>query len=109
MLLYDVVNATLTNLSLSLTTNGQERLSLGDAISGDGRFVAFTSESGGQSDLYVWDRDSGDATNVTAAWSGEVRTASISEDGRYIAFEGDTGGQFDIYRADNPVHDDFIV
>jgi Tol biopolymer transport system component len=41
--------------------------------------------------------------------SGEARNASISEDGRYIAFEANPGGQFDIYRADNPLHDDFIV
>ena len=108
VLLYDLTNATLTNLSLSLPTNGEE--SFRDGISGDGRFVAFTSNSGGVFDLYVWDRDTGDATNVTADWDGLARNATISEDGRYIAFEGRSDGfQFDIYRADNPLHDDFIV
>ena len=109
VLLYDVVNATLTNVSSSLPTNGEEFFS--DGISGDGRFVAFTSTSGGVTDLYVWDRDTGDATNVTADWDGLARNATISEDGQYIAFEGRITGenQFDIYRADNPVHDDFIV
>ena len=102
-------NGELTNISLSLPTNGEEFISR-DAISGEGQFVVFMSTSGGQTDVFVWDRDTGDTANITAEIDGLARNASISEDGRYIAFEANPDGlQFDIYRAENPLHDDFIM
>jgi len=102
-------NGELTNISLSLPTNGEEFISR-DAISGEGQFVVFMSTSGGQTDIFVWDRDTGDTANITAEIDGLARNASISEDGRYIAFEANPDGlQFDIYRAENPLHDDFIM
>ena len=78
------------------------------SISGDGRFVTYASTVAGETDIYVWDRD----TNTTHQFDlpDVQRNASISTDGKYISFESKPDGfQFDVYRADNPLHDDFIV
>ncbi|HRW38580.1 MAG TPA: DUF4214 domain-containing protein [Aquihabitans sp.] len=68
------------------------------AVSGDGRFVAFTSASplvaadtNGVSDVYVRDRMAGTTTRASLGPSGQQLSAlsevcSLSRDGRYVGF-----------------------
>ncbi len=70
------------------------------SLSGDGRFVAFTSratslvvgDANGHADVFVRDRQSGTTVLASLASSGaqandDCGNASISADGRYVAFE----------------------
>jgi hypothetical protein len=93
----------------------------GSAISGDGRFVAFTAvgsdlvpgDTNGYTDVLVHDRLTGETTRVSVdSLGGQGNQASwanaISGDGRFVAFEalasnlvsGDTNRRLDIF-----VHD----
>src|SRR5438445_5767616 len=77
--------------------------SSGPAMSGDGRFVAFSSgasnlvadDTNGRSDIFVHDRMTGDTTRVSVAADGaqgdanSIGTAAISADGRFVAFVSD--------------------
>ena len=90
-------------------------------ISGDGRFVTFTSRSPDlvvgdvhvdREDVFVHDRQTGATTLVSVNSDGQqaLRQSgdpSISGDGRFVAFESlaplvpdDTNGDFDVYRHD---------
>ncbi|WP_413612356.1 hypothetical protein [Bdellovibrio sp. HCB-110] len=81
------------------------------SINGDGRYVAFESNStnlvsgdtNAQTDVFVHDRQTGNTSRVSVNRSGVEgnwysATACISSDGRYIAFESE---------ADNLVSGDF--
>jgi Tol biopolymer transport system component len=91
------------------------------SISGDGRYVAFTSyasnfvagDTNGWSDVFVKDLQTGTTTRVSThtdgtQGNGESSYPSISGDGRYVAFQslannlvaGDTDGQRDIFIKD---------
>jgi len=75
----------------------------GTAISGDGRFVAFTSDASnlvsndtnGVTDVFVRDRQAGVTTRVSIGSSGGQANnfsdfpLSISSDGRFVAFNSD--------------------
>lgn len=90
-------------------------------ISGDGRFVVFTSfatslvpgTTNSAMDVFVRDRLAGTTERVSLAWDGSEgnshsTNAGISADGRFIAFEslasnlvvGDTNGRSDIFVRD---------
>jgi Tol biopolymer transport system component len=71
-------------------------------ISGDGRFVAFSSKSGKlvpgdtnkTTDVFVWDRDTGTTERVSVGSTGEQAEGistptSISPDGRFVVFNSD--------------------
>lgn len=79
--------------------NGQSRPFDGVAISGDGRYVAFSSDASnlvpgdtnGVSDVFVHDRMTGETTRVSVAsdgaeGNGQAGVPTISADGRYVAF-----------------------
>ena len=91
------------------------------AISGDGRYVAFSSEAtnlvngdtNNAGDIFVHDSQTGQTRRVSVASNGAEANGSsgaldISDDGRYVAFSsgatnlvaGDTNGKADIF-----VHD----
>lgn len=91
------------------------------SISGDGRYVAFTSidyslvagDENSATDIFVRDRTAGTTTRVSVASGGAEANAgsgspSISADGRYVVFSslannlvaGDTNGVEDIFRHD---------
>jgi hypothetical protein len=91
------------------------------ALSGDGRYVAFSSlatnlvagDTNGFRDIFVHDRQTGTTTRVSVDSAGaqadaDCDTPAISGDGRYVAFQttatnlvaGDTNGAWDIF-----VHD----
>jgi len=59
---FDRVQQTYTDISASL--GGSAR---GPSISGDGNYVVFTDVVNGENDLYVWDRASGQATEISLA------------------------------------------
>lgn len=91
------------------------------AVSGDGRFVAFSStatnlvpfDTNGVADIFVHDRVTGVTSRVSLSATGEQanglsREPTLSHDGRYVAFSstatnlvaGDANGQQDIFRVD---------
>ena len=98
--------------------NGASR---GPSVSGDGRYVAFTSSStnlvpgdiNGVRDVFVRDHKTGDTARISVSTTGEQAlresfVLSISDDGRYVAFgsaapnlvPGDANGRNDAF-----VHD----
>lgn len=109
---------------VSIASDGTEAdfISSAPAISGDGRFVAFTSiatnlvpsDTNGVEDIFVRDRETGQTTRVSVASDGsegDDRTSlppAISADGRFVAFgsnatnlvPNDTNGIGDVF-----VHD----
>jgi Tol biopolymer transport system component len=62
-------------------------------ISADGRMVAFHGFSFTNSNIYVWDRQTGTLTNISLTPSGAASTSgncfspALSGNGRYVAFE----------------------
>ena len=87
---YDVLNNT-----TELITSGGNRNSFAPSISGDGRFVAFTSaatnlaagdSNGDESDIFVYDRATGTTELLTAGGDDESLQPSISADGQFVAF-----------------------
>ena len=80
-----------------LLTAGGNGNSFSASISGDGRFVAFSSsasnlvagDTNGQSDIFVYDRDA-DTIELLMAVGDEVSSQpSISADGQFVAFQSD--------------------
>ena len=97
--------------------------SYGPSISSDGRYVAFQSKAtnlvegsdanGGDPDIFVHDRDTGQTTRVSVSAVGVQgddlsRAPSISSDGRYVAFDSvasnlvgdDNNGMLDVFVRD---------
>jgi len=111
---------------VSVATDGTEGDSpsggnAANAVSGDGRYVAFTSsasnlvpgDTNGTGDIFVHDRATGTTSRVSVATdgtqsNGSSRRPAVSGDGRYVAFgssasnlvPGDTNGAEDVF-----VHD----
>ena len=108
-------------VSVGLGGQAADRLSVDPSISGDGRFVAFSSAAGnlvpGTSprafNIYVRDLKTHTTTAVSVnssgrpAWRGSLNP-SISADGRFVAFSsgaanivpGDTNGLYDVFLRD---------
>jgi len=112
-----------TTERVSVASDGSEGdgVSLGPAISADGRYVAFESaatnlvpgDTNNARDIFVHDRVTGTTERVSVAGDGsqgndESTSAAISADGRYVAFEsaatnlvpGDTNNARDIFVYD---------
>jgi len=118
-----------TTVRVSVASDGTEGndVSMGSALSADGRFVAFDSaatdlvaaDTNGVSDVFVHDRQTGATERVSVASGGAQGDGSsgligfafppaLSADGRFIAFissatslvAGDTNGATDVF-----VHD----
>jgi hypothetical protein len=97
---YDQQTGENTLISVSSSGASGNRNSFASAISGDGRYVAFTSEAtnlvandtNNSRDVFVHDRQTGQTTIVSVTSAGELRSGNaetvvdISEDGRYVAF-----------------------
>jgi Tol biopolymer transport system component len=121
--LYDRVADQNTRVSVDSSGaqgNGGSRLR-GDAISADGRFVAFQSDApnlvagdtNAALDVFVHDRQSGRTTRVSVdsggvQGDGDSWGGSISADGRFVAFwsyatnlvPGDSNGRADVFVRD---------
>jgi Tol biopolymer transport system component len=114
---------------ITLNTHGQPANSGSDwpAISGDGRFVAFTSfasdlvpgDTEASKDLFVRDRQFGltERLNVTPGGSqsepiGDIYAPSVNSDGQFVAFDStasdlvdsDTNQQRDTFLRDRQTH-----
>src|SRR5438445_496038 len=112
-----------TTVRVSVASDGTEGndVSLGSALSADGRFVAFDSaatdlvagDTNGVSDVFVHDRQTGTTERVSVASDGTQGNdasfySALSADGRFVAFDsdatnlvaGDTNGTTDVF-----VHD----
>ncbi|MDQ6524852.1 hypothetical protein RB608_14635 [Nocardioides sp. LHD-245] len=83
------------------------------AVSADGRWVAFTSESrllpsdtDDYSDVYLFDRISGTLSHPVAAATGHVLSPLLSADGRFLAFQSDA---FDLAGEPGYDHDVFVL
>jgi tricorn protease-like protein len=108
---------------VSVATGGAQANggSMFPSISGDGRYVAFSSyasnlvsgDTNNAMDIFVHDRQAGQTTRVSVSSGGvqannESWRSSISSDGRYVAFQssasnlvsGDTNNQQDIFVRD---------
>jgi hypothetical protein len=93
----------------------QSALASSPALSADGRYVAFVSESGGHAQVFVRDTCEGAAKGCEAkttlvsvnlqgeAAAGDSRAPSISAEGRYVAFESDAKDLADSVPAGNQV------
>jgi hypothetical protein len=118
---HDFLTGNTNRVSVSNRGAQSSGSSYGPAISSDGRYVAFLSNSsdlvGGDTnnvtDIFVRDRLAGTTRRISIATNGtqgdgESDLPSISGDGRYVAYNststnlvpGDTNGAFDVF-----VHD----
>ncbi len=116
-----VTPSVITRVSVDSNPEQAGQISSEPVVSGDGRYVAFTSEASnlvvgdtnGVSDVFVRDRDTGMTTRISVASDGTQAnsrsfTPAISGDGRYIAFASyasnlvpdDTNGVADIFVYD---------
>jgi extracellular elastinolytic metalloproteinase len=112
-----------TTERISVDSHGAQAASGGasPAISADGRFVAFSSDSpdlvpadtNGIADVFVRDREAGTTERVSVGIAGKQgnrasRLPAISADGRFVAFEsaasnlvpGDDNGVVDVFVRD---------
>jgi Tol biopolymer transport system component len=71
-------------------------LDLMPSFSTDGRLVYFTSNRGGDYDLFVVNRDGSGLKELITLESSEGR-AAVSPDGQYLAVASDQDGELDIY------------
>jgi hypothetical protein len=106
--------------SAGVQANGGS-LGLGEAVSGDGRYVTFISgatnlvgqDSNGNADVFLRDRQSGTTTRLSVSTAGAQANAGsvavgISSTGRYVVFvsgatnlvNSDTNGQADVFVRD---------
>ena len=94
--------ATTTQVSVAEGGNALDGASVRPSISGNGRFVAFSSEASHlvkddnnrASDVFLYDRESSTTTLVTRAPDGRAANGrsiapAISGDGRFVAFQSD--------------------
>jgi len=109
--LYDRQTGSMQRVSENLAGGEANGNSESASISADGRFVAFLSnasdlvvgDTNGRSDVFLWDRVTGDTQRVSLTTAGAQTSlssfsADISGDGRYIAF--DQGNDGDLYLYD---------
>jgi hypothetical protein len=102
--MYGILTGQIARVSISSTGQQGDRASLDPSISGDGRYVSFSSAShtffsGETNELaytYVHDNQSGSLTLASfqngSPMLGDADATSISADGRYVAFSFDEWG-----------------
>jgi hypothetical protein len=118
---FDTVTRRTSRVSVSSTGRQGNGDTWAEAISGDGRYVAFSSwastlvrgDSNGTVDAFVHDRVTGRTSRASisttdAQGNDASQAAGVSDDGRFVAFEseasnlvpGDTNGKKDIFIRD---------
>jgi Tol biopolymer transport system component/putative cell wall-binding protein len=120
--IHDRQTGTTELVSVGIAGAGADFISLDCAVSGDGRYVAFSSgatnlvpdDTNDHWDVFVRDRQTGVtevvslADDESAAGDSSFGGCSISADGRYVAFlsaaadlvAGDTGSSWDVFVRD---------
>jgi len=81
-----------------LVTSTREQY--GPFISPDGRRVVFMSNRSGTNEIWVCDRDGGNAQQMTSLGAGMTGTPRWSSDGKQIAFDSRVGGEANVYVLD---------
>lgn len=118
--LYDRLSGVTERLSVNSYGDQADGASVSPSISGDGRFVVFSSVAtnfvegtGGRANIFVRDRFTNETCQVSIGTQGPPATGNsinpvISRDGRWIAFEstsplvpGGTPGRRHIYLVEN--------
>jgi Tol biopolymer transport system component len=97
-----------TRVSVDSDGNESDRASWSPALSGDGRYVAFSSDAtnlvagdtNGAHDTFVHDRKTGATTRVSVGTDGHEATGpsespSISDNGRFVVFASDASNLVD--------------
>ena len=118
---YDRTAKTTERISVASDGTQANDLNLFNAISDDGRYVAYESmasnlvanDTNGQRDIFVYDRNEKTTERINVASNGtqannHASLDSISDDGRYITFSSDatnlvpndTNGQSDVFVYD---------
>ncbi|MBI3494810.1 PD40 domain-containing protein, partial [Candidatus Saccharibacteria bacterium] len=100
--LYDSVNGTTTRVSVDSNGNEGNGASFQPAISGDGRYITYTSsannlvtgDNNGVDDIFRYDRIAGTTTRISIDSNGNESDnnssyPSISGNGRYIVYNSD--------------------
>jgi Tol biopolymer transport system component len=116
-----LAQGTTTRVSVSSAEAQGNGASVGPHISGDGRFVGFTSfatnlvpgDTNGVNDLFLRDRQKGTTIRVSVGQNGEQQNAgslgsALARNGRFFAFvspatnlvPGDTNAQSDVFVRD---------
>ncbi len=116
---HDRDTGTTTRVSVDSAGNEANGVSDGPAISGDGRYVSFSSladnlvagDTNGAEDVFVYDRDTGTTTRDSVdTGGGEANGSSfapsLSADGRYLAFASDAS---DLVASDSNGVTDILV
>lgn len=117
----DRTNGTTTRVSVSSSGTEGNGDSIDPDVSGDGRWVVFSSsasnlvsgDAGGADDVFLFDRNNSTTVRVSigvggAQPNGPSYGASVSDDGKFIAFlsdasnlvTGDTNGTTDVFVRD---------
>ena len=117
--------ATGTTELISVNLTGGAATGMDPSISGDGRFVSFTSnafdlvpgDTGFRSHIYVRDRQAGTTERVDVATDGtlgdgDAFTSELNADGRFVAFDtfadnlvpNDGDGSVDVFVHDRQTH-----
>ncbi len=76
--------------------NALDMMASDPTVSEDGQSIAFTGTRRGQSDIYLYNRETESLRILTQNLSAQVRNPTISADGSTIAFEANPDGQWDI-------------
>lgn len=118
---YDRTTDTIEQISVANDGTAGDFASINASISGNGRYVAFTSyasnlvggDTNNQADIFVYDRELNSVERISvsnsgAEGNGASQDASISTNGRYVTFRsaasnlvsGDTNGVEDIFVYD---------
>jgi hypothetical protein len=102
--LHNLLTGATTRVSVNSNEEQADDSSQGGAISGDGRYVAFSSEAENLAPdyeiwehVYVRDLETGETRRASVTTSGDTMVGwaeapAISDDGRYVAFEFDDRG-----------------
>ena len=119
--LWDRTTQTTSRVSVSTSGAQANGPSGSPAISGDGRYVSFSSratnlvtgDTNSRQDIFVWDRTTGSTTRISVAANGTQANldsigSSMSSDGRFITYEseatnlvaGGTSSDLDVYLWD---------
>jgi subtilisin family serine protease len=118
---FDRQSRTIERVSVATDGTQGNSYSYSPSLSADGRFVAFSSgasnlvpgDTDSQSDVFVFDRQSGTIELISVAddggaSNGESNSPFLSADGRFVAFQseatnlvpGDTNGLMDVFVFD---------
>ena len=114
--IHDQSGATTTKISRANDSSEADDDSSNPAVSADGRYVVFESaatnlvggDNNGNTDIFLYDSNSGLINLITANGDGSSTTPDISADSRYVAFESSATNLVTGLLDDNGANDIFV-